>query len=522
MAKNPKIKRPFTQTTYTVKQVEELKKCITDPVYFINNYVYILHPKKGKVKFKLYDYQEKLIRSYQQNRFNIVKASRQVGKTETSTAYLLWFALFHGDKTILVAANKLTNAKEVINRAQGIYEELPDWLKPGIDESEWNKTSLSFENGSKIIAQATSASTGRGFAISLLYLDELAFVPPHVQAEMWTSIFPVLSAGGSCIISSTPNGSTDLYHDLFIEAEAKKNSFVAINVAWDEPPGRDEKFKESVIQDIGLQRWKQEYLAEFLTSEKTLLDYDMLNHAEKMLPSNPVMKVGSLFGQEFWKTPSRDSTYIVGVDPAQGVGNDFSVIEVFEFPSMEQVAEYRSNTQSPAELYSYLKTLLRFLERNSRDVFYSVENNAIGQAVIALYEADINPLEKAIFMSEDGKDTLGYNSNNSTKNKALVAFKELFERGHLKINSKHLIRECKTLVRKDNTFKAQLGANNTDDCVFATLICIRIVEDMAQFDRRAYEKMYSFQHVKEDSNWEYQAPTPTETSDDGFMPFIMG
>ena len=522
MAKNPKVKQPFTQTFYTPEMINELRKCITDPVYFIRNYVYILHPIKGRVKFNLYDFQENMIRTYQNNRWCISKIARQSGKTETTAAYLAWFALFHPDKTILVAANKLANAKEIINRIQGIYEELPDWLKPGIDLSEWNKTSLSFENGSKIMAQATSANTGRGFAISLLYLDELAFVPPHIQQEMWTSIQPVLSTGGSCIISSTPNGSTDLYSEKFIEAESGKNDFVAIDVKWYQVPGRDENFKKTQIGLIGQRRWDQEFECRFLTSDYTLIDLDALEHAEKFLAA-PVMKVGSLFGQEFWKAPSRASTYVVGVDPAQGVGSDFSVIEVYEFPSMEQVAEYRTDSQSPAELYSYLKTLLRFLERNSRDVFYSVENNAIGQAIIALYEADPNPLEKAIFMSEEGKDHLGYNSNNVTKNKALVAFKEMFERGHLKINSKHLIRECKTLVRKDNTFKAMLGVGNTDDCVFATLICIRIIEDMAQFDRRAYEKMYSFQHVKEDTNWDFQAPKPVDPyENDGFMPFIMG
>lgn len=527
-AKNVKVKKPYLKITYTPEMIKELKKCIVDPVYFITNYVYILHPIKGRIKFNLYPFQEEMIRKYQNNRWCIAKIARQSGKTETTAAYLTWFALFHSDKTILVAANKLTNAKEIISRIQGIYEELPDWLKPGIDESEWNKTSLSFENGSKIMAQATSANTGRGFAISLLYLDELAFVPPHIQQEMWTSIQPVLSTGGSCIISSTPNGSSDLYYSLFTEAVTGKgkvpgqNGFMSIDVKWYQVPGRDEKFKQDQIAMMGQRRWDQEFECIFLSAGHTLFDLHAIEHAEKMT-SEPVMRVGSLFGQEFWKAPSKNNTYVVGVDLAQGVENDYSVIEVFEFPSMEQVCEYRTDVESPSKLYSYLKTLLRFLERNSKNVFYSVENNAIGQAIIALYEADEEPLQKAHFMSESGKDTLGYNSNVKSKNNSLVSFKELFENKMIKINSTQLLKEMKTLVRKDNTFKAQIGS--TDDCVFATLICIRIIADMAEFDRTAYEKMYSFNNVKVDNDWDqYSAPDVKETfnDDDGYLPFILG
>lgn len=259
MSRNPKIKKAFLQTEFSPHMVEELAKSVNDPVYFIKNYVYILHPKKGRIKFQLYDFQEEMIRAYQNNRWCISKIARQSGKTETSCAYLAWFALFHKDKTILVASNKLTGAKEIINRIQGIYEELPDWIKPGIDESEWNKTSLAFENGSKILSQATSANTGRGFAISLLYLDELAFVMQHIQKAMWASIQPVLSTGGSCIVSSTPNGSTDLYSELFRGAQAGTNKFFAIEVKWDQVPGRDETFKQDQIGLLGQRVWDQEF-----------------------------------------------------------------------------------------------------------------------------------------------------------------------------------------------------------------------------------------------------------------------
>jgi hypothetical protein len=541
MANNPKIKRPFTQIEYTKEMVHEMARCIADPVYFIKKYVYILHPKKGRIKFDLYPFQEEMIRAYQNNRYCISKIARQSGKTETTCAYIAWFALFHSEKTILVASNKLTGAKEIINRIQTIYEELPDWLKPGIDETEWNKTSLSFENGSKIMSQATSANTGRGYAISLLYLDELAFVPPHIQRDMWISILPVLSTGGSCIISSTPNGSVDLYSELFRQAQAGENKFHPIEVKWYQVPGRDDNFKKDQIGLIGERKWRQEYECEFLTTDYTLIDLMLLDAAEEHA-GKVEYTVGSLFGQIFWKAPNRMATYVVGVDPAQGTGNDYSVIEVFEFPSMEQVAEYRTNEESPASLYSYLKSLLRFLEKHGKHVYYSVENNALGQAIIALYEADPNPLQSAMFMSEVGKNELGYNTNVKTKNKSLINFKEMFERGQIKINSKILLKELKTLVRKENTFKAQIGS--TDDCVFATLICVRIIEDMAEFDMMAYNKINSFNNVQTD-NWQWDKEDPYKFNDysqkyddfskqhtknilnnmyedDGYMPFSIG
>lgn len=498
MSRNPKIKKAFIQTEYQPWQVEELMKCADDPVYFIKNYVYILHPKKGRIKFALYDFQEEMIRAYQNNRWCISKIARQSGKTETTAAFLTWYVLFQKDKTVLVAANKLANAREIINRITGIYEELPDWLKPGIDEGEFNKTTLSFENGSKIMAQATSPNTGRGFSISLLYLDELAFVLPHIQDQMWASIQPVLSTGGSCIVSSTPNGSTDLYSTLFRSAEAGTNPFHAIAVNWDRIPGRDELFKKEQIALIGQRRWDQEFECQFLSSDLALIDSLKLQYAkDTVLPV--AATIGELYGQEFWKLPNRNGTYLVGIDPSYGYGEDYSVITVFEFPSMLQIMEYRTNDKSPATIYSVLKTVLKFLERNSLAVYYTVESNSVGQALIALYEADTNPPIKAIFMQEMESDKLGFYTTNAQKIKALIAFKELFERGNIKLNSTILIDELTKLVKKDNTFKAQPGA--TDDCVMAIMIVMRMLEQMAEYDINAYAKLYSHQHVKVDSSW---------------------
>lgn len=258
-ALNKFIKPANTETEYTPEQLIELKRCASDPVYFIKTYVKIQHPTKGAVAFELYDFQEKLIRSFHNNDFNIVLASRQVGKSITSASYLLWYAMFHFDKTVLIASNKNSGAMEMIYRIRFAYESLPFWLKPGVTDDGYNKHAVGFDNGSRIISAATSEDTGRGMSISLLFLDEFAFVAPGIQDEFWTAIKPTLSTGGSCIIASTPNGDMNIFAQLWRAAVVEANSFIATWVKWDEPPGRDIKFKEKEIADIGERKWMQEY-----------------------------------------------------------------------------------------------------------------------------------------------------------------------------------------------------------------------------------------------------------------------
>ena len=258
-AKNARLKTPNTEVEYTHEDLMELKKCAADPVYFIANYVKIQHPVKGSIPFKLYDYQIKMIRAYQENRYTVVLSARQTGKSVTSEAYLLWYAMFKFDKTILIAANKNANAMEMILRIRFAYEELPFWLKPGVKDDGWNKHEIGFDNGSRIVSTATSEDSGRGMSISLLFLDEFAFVKPTIQNEFWTSIAPTLSTGGSCIMTSTPNGDMNIYAQVWRAANAGTNGFFPVHVTWNEPPGRDAKFKREETGRIGERRRQQEY-----------------------------------------------------------------------------------------------------------------------------------------------------------------------------------------------------------------------------------------------------------------------
>lgn len=266
-SKNPYLKRANEQHEYTSTEVIELQRCMNDAEYFIDTYCKLQHAVEGSIPFKLRPYQRRIVKTFSSNRLSIALAPRQIGKSWIAGAYLLWFAMFHFEKTVVIASNKNDNAMEMIHRVRFIYEHLPHWIKPGLTDDGWNKHSVGFDNGSRIISQATSENTGRGLSISLLFLDEFAFVRDSIAEEFWTSISPTLATGGSCIICSTPNGDTNRFAQLWRGANIPSpddpkigiNGFASIEIKWNEPPGRDQKFKEAEIAKIGEIRWKQEY-----------------------------------------------------------------------------------------------------------------------------------------------------------------------------------------------------------------------------------------------------------------------
>jgi len=489
ISKNRNIRKAGVKVEMTYEQFVEIKKCAADPIYFCRKYVMIQHPKRGAIHFDMYDYQEDMIHMYMDSTFSMVLSARQTGKSITSAAYLLWVAMFQFDKTLLIASNKNSNAMEMIYRIRYAYENLPLWLKPGVLEDGWNKHNVGFDNGSRIISTATSDDSGRGGSFSLVFLDEFAFVAPAVQDEFWTSIAPTLSTGGSCIITSTPNGDSDIFAELWRGAELGNNGFAHQYVPWDAPPGRGEEFKKAEIGKIGERKWKQEYECVFLSSDALLIDSQFLINLTAEL--NDVRPVNAKNDVIFWDSIKKGLTYLVGVDPATGSGEDYSVITVFEFPSMVQVAEYRSNTMSTNDLYGVLKNLLLYLEAMDSMVYFSVENNGVGEGVIALYEADETPPDNSEFVSEEGAKRRGMTTTSRTKMRACVNFREMLQKRNLHIRSPILLKELKSYVRQRGSYSAQRGA--TDDCISACLIITRLIEEIAQFEQAAFDKLYSGQ-----------------------------
>jgi hypothetical protein len=507
--KNVNIKGANEVIEYTPEQILELQKCMDDPIYFAKTYVRIQHPKLGAIPFELYPYQQRLMKAFRDERYNIVLSARQTGKSITSAIFLLWFACFHSDKNILIASNKEKGAKEMIHRIRYAYENLPYFLKPGVTEDGWNKHSVAFDNGSRIDSTATSEDSGRGSSISLLYLDEFAFVKPGIQEEFWTSILPTLSTGGNCIMSSTPNGDADKFAQLWRESEAGLTAdmseavdengepvdpdelgeevvaFVPHHVKWDEPPGRDEKFKKQQIALLGELKWRQEYLCEFLSSDALLIDSRVSANLIKLTVPPKYIKNEIIFWDEF----KPNTTYLIGVDPSTGSGRDFSVIEIFEFPALRQIGEYRGNSMSSPEVYARLKWVCSMIDQVGSEAFFSVENNGVGEGIIALYMNDENPPD-AQFVSEEGAKRYGMVTNNKVKIKACVNFKQVVESHKIQINSKTLITEIKTYVRKRQSYEAQYGS--TDDCISAMLIILRLLEEIAAYDQDAFNRLYTY------------------------------
>ena len=262
------IKTAHTKQRFTEQDVEDIIKCSTDPHYFLNNFFYIQHATKGKMKYSAYEYQCRLIDSYHNHRFNINMLPRQTGKTTTAAGYLLWFAMFKPDSTILIAAHKYTGAREIMQRIRYAYEMCPDHIRAGA--TSYNKESIEFDNGSRIEAQTTTETTGRGMALSLLYCDEFAFVPPNIATEFWTSISPTLSTGGKAIITSTPNSDEDQFAQIWNEANKRedefgnlqnlgKNGFFPFKAHWSEHPDRDEAWAQEERSRIGEERFRREH-----------------------------------------------------------------------------------------------------------------------------------------------------------------------------------------------------------------------------------------------------------------------
>jgi hypothetical protein len=486
--KNPNIVLPDAQFEYTHEQVHEMLKCANDPVHFIKNYIKVVHPTRGIVPLELYGYQEDMIRLMHGDSDVIVLSARQTGKSTVSCAYILWFISFNEHKHVHIVSNKNSGAMEMISRIQFMYENAPNWLKPGIDISNWNKHALGFSNGCVIESEATTEQSGRGKSIALLFADEFAFVNPTIAEEFWASISPTLATGGRMIIASTPNGDANLFASLWRGAEVDSNGFKPIFVPWDAPPDRDETFKQKQIAKIGPLKWEQEYLCKFVSSDPLLIDSIFLTEYKRDTVKEqqpPADARGCIQFLPF----VQNTTYIIGIDPATGSGSDFSVIQVYTYPSLQQVLQFRSNTTSSPLLYTTLKYILYAMERaRVGTVYMSVENNGVGEGILTAYQLDENIPDVGLMMSEPGAKRQGMVTTGRSKSKACVNFKQLFENGKLQIASTILMNELQNYIRGGGSYAARRGS--TDDCVAALLIVVRIIELLVQHEDDAFDLLY--------------------------------
>jgi hypothetical protein len=515
---NKLVKTAYSSQRYSEKDIEELMAC-TDPVdgphYFLDNFFYIQHPTKGKLKYKPFEYQRRLIDSYHQNRFNVNLLPRQTGKTTTAAGYLLWYAMFIPDATVLVAAHKFTGAQEIMSRIRYAYELCPNHIRCGV--KSYNKQSIEFDNGSRIIAQTTTETTGRGLSLSLLYADEFAFVEPNIAVEFWTSISPTLATGGKAIITSTPNSDEDQFANIWKEANYKfdefgneqtlgRNGFFPFRAYWSEHPDRDENWANEERSRIGEERFKREHDCEFLVFDETLINSICLSGMEG---NEPIMKMGQA---RWYRKVNPMSTYLLALDPSLGTGGDPAAIQILEIPSFEQVGEWQHNLTTIQGQVRILRDLCNYINDEcaakgvQSSIYYSVENNNIGEAALVAIEEIGDESIPGLFLSEPIKKghvrrfRKGFNTTNSSKINACAKLKHLVESKRLRIRSKPLISELKGYIAKGVSFEAKVGLH--DDLVSAMLLVLRMAIMLQDWDPAIYDKM------REEREDEFLMPMP--------------
>jgi len=274
------VKKPREEVEYSEEQIEELLACSLDVFEFIK-YVKIVNPDKGEIPFKPYKYQKKLLNVLKSNRFVIGLWSRQSGKSSVVAVYILWYAMFNKDKTIGIVSNKESSAKMILGRIKRMWEQLPKWIKPGV--TEYSKTFITFDNGTRIVVSATTADAFRGETLNFLLCDEFAFVPSGQAESFWAANYPTISASmeSKLIIISTPQGLFNLFHKIYSEAEAKINTFVSTKVTWEDVPGRDKKWAQEQLKNLGKRQFDQEFAC--VTGDTKIIIFDTISNKEKTI-----------------------------------------------------------------------------------------------------------------------------------------------------------------------------------------------------------------------------------------------
>ena len=483
------VKNPYTKTVFeTDKELQDFIKCCdpdTGYLYFMDNFFYIQHPTKGSMLYHPWPYQQRLIDTYHRYRYSISLMPRQSGKSTSAAGYLLWYAMFVPDSTILVAAHKYTGAQEIMQRIRYAYENCPDHIKAGV--TTYNKGSLDFENGSRIVSATTTENTGRGMSITLLYLDEFAFVRPSIAKEFWTAITPTLSTGGKAIITSTPNSDEDQFAYIWKGANKTEdefgnttelgiNGFRAYRAHWSEQPGRDQKWADEMKAQLGEDRFNREIGCEFIIADETLINPNTLLMMEGM---EPVSRMGQV---RWYEKPKKGNIYCVGLDPSLGTGGDPAAIQIFEANTTTQVGEWKHNkTDIPSQikLIAQINKYIADCTGEPSNIYYSIECNGIGEAaIISLNEYGESNIP-GIFISEAGKGRRGFNTTNKSKLASCAKFKTLVESKKMTVNSRSLISELKAFVANSGSYAAKIG--DTDDLIMASLLVTRMLQHLSDY-----------------------------------------
>ena len=468
---NPNLKRANVAQNFSPHEVKEFVKCSKDPVYFITNYIQIISLDLGLVPFDLYPFQADMVNKFHENRFNIAKLPRQSGKSTVVTAYLLWYSIFNDNTNVAILANKAATAREMLQRLQLSYENLPKWLQQGV--VNWNRGSLELENGSKIMAASTSASAVRGMSFNIIFLDEFAFIPTHIADEFFSSVYPTISSGKSTkvIIISTPKGM-NMFYKLWHDAELKRNEYVTTEVHWSEVPGRDALWREQTIANTSEEQFNQEFECEFLGSVNTLITSTKL---KIMTYEDPIT---SNSGLDVYEAPIEDHTYVMTVDVARGLTKDYSAFLVFDTTTIPYriVAKYRNNIIKPM----LFPNIIHQVAVNYNHAYIMAEVNDIGGQVadILQYDLEYDNLLMCAMRGRAGqvvgqgfsgsKTQLGVKMSTTVKKTGCSNMKTLIETDKLIFQDYDIIAELTTFIQKGQAWEAEDGCN--DDLAMCIVI----------------------------------------------------
>ena len=513
---NPLLKRCGVQIEFTQDQIEEYLKCAQDPIYFIENYVRIIHVDRGVIPFKLYDFQREMIRTIEANRRVVGRIGRQSGKSQTTIAYILWVSLFKETQNIVILANKGSLARDLLDRYQRSYENLPMWLQQGV--VVWNKGNIELENGSKVSAAATSSSAVRGGSYTHVVLDEFAHVHNNLAEEFFTSVYPVISSGEKTKITiiSTPNGM-NLFYKLFTDAKAKRNDYACVDVHWSEVPGRDQKWKEDFIRNTSERQFAQEIECSFLGSTNTLISGEKLATLAYKEPVGKMQDmiifeqpVKELIDDDTGKIINKDHLYAMTVDISEGKNLDYSAFNIYDVSGMpyKQVARYRNNNIPPMLYPTIIKSCAEYY--NNAYVLIELNNNPqvadllvedLGyENVLRVFTGNKKP---QMLSMKGGKGvTPGVKMTPLVKRQGCSTLKTLVENDKLIINDFETISELTTFVQEGPSYKAEEGCN--DDLamtfvLFGWLASQKLFKDIVDHDLRKQLQLEQFDYVEEET-----------------------
>ena len=458
---NQNLKPAGVEVPFSEEDVKEYVKCSQDPVYFIRKYIKIVSLDEGLIPFDLYDYQEDIIETVHANRFVIAKLPRQTGKSTTMVSYLLHYILFNQDVNVAILANKLATARELLHRLKLAYEYLPKWMQQGI--VEWNKGSIELENGSKILASATSSSAVRGGSFNMIFLDEFAYVPPGVAEEFFSSVYPTISSGKTTkvLIVSTPKG-LNMFYRFWVDAQESRNQYVPIDVHWSQVPGRDDKWKQQTIANTSEEQFQTEFECDFVGSSATLIS----SHKLKTLAyKKPLFKNDE--GLAVYEKPQKDKTYAMCVDTSRGQGKDYSAFIIVDVTTVpyKLVAVYRNNTIPPM-LYP---NAIRAAGKQYNNAHVLIEINDIGGQVADILHNDLeydNILQVSVKGRKGqvldggfgrGGSQLGIRTTSVTKRLGCSILKSLIEEDKFIVEDIDAVNELTSFISKRNSYQADDG-----------------------------------------------------------------